>query len=248
MHRCTLKCCNQLVQIPIVYIKVNKREYLLSFMKSLWHYITLKTKIFPPFFITYLCSFSAACVYGDPHIVSLDGHKYTFNGKGEFVIIQTSTNIFALQGRMEQVLDAAENPSPGTVFTAIVARQISSNISVQFEVNSIDRSLLVLVNGDEAVFENLAVIEFQDVVLLDKGNDTVQALFSSGANVEISVLNGIISIMLVALPESMKRTTGGLMGPYNDIISDDFTPKGGGSALPLDDSLENIHTNFGKTC
>ena len=27
---------------------------------------------------------------GDPHLVTLDGHKYTFNGRGEFTLTETS--------------------------------------------------------------------------------------------------------------------------------------------------------------
>jgi len=149
---------------------------------------------------------------------------------------------------MEQVLDSEGDASPGTVFTAIVVRQIPSNTSVQFEVGTADRLLLVLVNGEEAIFDSVTLLEYDSVVLLDKGNDTVQALFSSGANVEISVLNGIINVMVVALPESMKRTTGGLMGSYNDIISDDLLPRSGVKALPLNSDLQTIHNIFGITC
>ena len=151
---------------------------------------------------------------------------------------------------MEQALDPQGTPSPGTVFTAIVAKQISTNTSIQFEVGAgtDEGSLVVLVDGKREEFEGLSLQEFEDVILIDKGNETVQALFSSGANVEISVLNGIINVMLVALPSSMKQTTTGLMGSYNDIISDDLKPRSGGQALLLEESLENIHYKFGITC
>jgi len=39
-----------------------------------------------------------ACVYGDPYIITLDGHKYTFNGNGEFILIKTPDDSFSLQG------------------------------------------------------------------------------------------------------------------------------------------------------
>ena len=149
---------------------------------------------------------------------------------------------------MEQAIDPEGTPSPGTVFTAIVAKQVSSNTSVQFEVDPNEDTLLVMVDGISEIFDGISILEFEDVILLDKGNSTVQALFSSGANVEISVLNGIINVMLVALPSSMKQTTSGLMGSFNDIISDDLKPRNGGDALLLDDTLENIHYKFGITC
>ena len=193
-------------------------------------------------------NFFVACVYGDPHIVTLDGHKYTFNGKGEFTLIQTDSEVFSLQGRMEQVMDNEGLPAPGTAFTAIVAKQLQSNTSVQFEVIPETSLLQVLINGEKVTFDDIAVQQYDEVILQNKGNETVQALFSNGANVEITVSNGIISVMLVALPESMKRTTRGLMGSYNGILSDDLTPREGGPPLPLDDSLENIHNKFGITC
>lgn len=36
-------------------------------------------------------------MFGDPHMVTLDGLKYTFNGKGEFTLIETTNNSFSLQ-------------------------------------------------------------------------------------------------------------------------------------------------------
>ena len=181
-------------------------------------------------------------------MVTLDGQTYTFNGKGEFILIQTVTEIFSLQGRMEQLLDNQGFPAPGTVFTAIVAKQLPSNTSVQFEVDMKDESLLVLVNGEEVIFGDVMGLEFEGISLLDKGNKTVLALFSSGAFVEITITNGIVGVMLVSLPESMLRTTAGLMGSFNHIKSDDLMPRNGVKALPLDDSIENIHNKFGMTC
>ena len=98
-------------------------------------------------------------IYGDPHIVTLDGHKYTFNGKGEFILIQTTSYVFALQGRMEQAIDPEGTPSPGTVFTAIVAKQVSSNTSVQFEVNPNEDSLLVMVDAMSEEFDGVSILE-----------------------------------------------------------------------------------------
>ena len=90
--------------------------------------------------------FDTACVYGDPHIITLDRHKYTFNGKGEFTLIETPDNSFTLQGRMEQALDSDGNAAPGTVFTAIVAEQTGTvSKSVEFQVN-VDGELDVLVD------------------------------------------------------------------------------------------------------
>lgn len=78
------------------------------------------TDSIPPRF----CKCVVACIYGDPHIVTLDGFKYTFNGFGEYILIETPDESFTLQGRM--VVPSGGNLPPGilaTVFTAIVARE-----------------------------------------------------------------------------------------------------------------------------
>ena len=188
-----------------------------------------------------------ACVYGDPHIVTLDGHKYTFNGKGEFTLIETSTSRFTLQGRMEQAVDASGEMAPGTVFTAIVAKEENTNTSVQFEV--ISNNLQAVVNSQDRVsFDDITVQEFGNVTMIQKERNNISAYFSEGANIEIKVENGLISVMMVSLPESMKGTTHGLMGTFNGIISDDLIPKSQEEPIPLDSSITDIHNQFGLSC
>ena len=68
-----------------------------------------------------------ACIYGDPHIVTLDGHKYTFNGKGEFTMIQTDDSTFTVQGRMVEANDNGGSEVPATVFSALCAKAMNSD-------------------------------------------------------------------------------------------------------------------------
>ena len=100
----------------------------------------------------------AACVFGDPHIVTLDGHKYTFNGKGEFVLIETPDNSFTLQGRMTQLEDEAL----GTVFTALVAHQVegATRRTVEFQVTG-QGDLEVLVDRVRVNFAEMPEQDFQ---------------------------------------------------------------------------------------
>ena len=46
-------------------------------------------------------------MFGDPHFYTFDGKEYTFNGKGEFVLVRADSPRVKLdvQGRFEQVLD-----------------------------------------------------------------------------------------------------------------------------------------------
>ena len=54
--------------------------------------------------VNYFDSSSVAWGWGDPHITTLDGGTYTFNGWGEYVLLQVmppnNGNNFTIQGRM----------------------------------------------------------------------------------------------------------------------------------------------------
>lgn len=193
---------------------------------------------------TVLC---AACVYGDPHIITLDGFKYTFNGLGEYVLITTQDNRFTLQGRMEVPGHNVPGGIQATVFTAIVAKEALSD-TIQIQLTSDARSLEMLMNGESVDFTGLSEQEFSNVVVSDLGNDTLTATFSSGVYLKVMEQNGIISVLLVSLPRDYQGQTRGLMGDYDGNTGNDLMARGGGGALPLTSSLEDIHMLFGVTC
>ena len=195
----------------------------------------------------YICILNAACVYGDPHVVTLDGHKYTFNGKGEYTLIATDDDSFTLQGRMVEALNREGENSAATVYSALVGRMTDSD-TVQIELRP--TGLVAIVNGEEITFENngTEVLEFQNVLIQDHGNDTVSTFFANGAYFEVKEENDIISVVIVSLPVAFRGKTSGLMGNFNGNTSDDLTPKGGGEPIPLNSSLEVIHEQFGITC
>lgn len=47
----------------------------------------------------------AATVFGDPHVYTFDDLQYTFNGKGEFVMVRVDSvrHVLDVQGRFEQI-------------------------------------------------------------------------------------------------------------------------------------------------
>ena len=87
------------------------------------------------------------CAFGDPHFVSLDGHKYTFNGHGEFTLLQSTDESVNVQLRMVKPVtnDSLFEDEGGTVVTALAAKHKHSD-TVQFEL--IDNKLVAMVNGD----------------------------------------------------------------------------------------------------
>ena len=57
-------------------------------------------------------SFCVAWGWGDPHITTLDGYQYTFNGWGEYILLKVEDQ-FELQGRTSPF-----NNTNATMFSA----------------------------------------------------------------------------------------------------------------------------------
>lgn len=66
----------------------------------------------------------AGAVFGDPHFITFDGMEYTFNGKGEFVLVQGNTgrNKLNIQGRFEQVSENIYGEVKATMLTAVAGK------------------------------------------------------------------------------------------------------------------------------
>ena len=183
----------------------------------------------------------------DPHMVTFDGYQYTFNGKGEFVLVETDDGSFSLQGRMLPIMTAQNTLSQATVYKAVVGKQNDSD-AVQFEIVD-DCGFIALVNGEQVIFGLLNQQQFNNVVVSYLGNNTFSASFSSGAYMEAKEEVGMISVLSVSLPPSFENsTTRGLMGSFNGNMSDDLLPNRGQVPLPLNSSSNDIHGLFGITC
>lgn len=185
-----------------------------------------------------------ACVYGDPHIITLDLYKYTFNGKGEFTLIEVEDGSFILQGRMVEATGNNSNPVSATVFSAIAAKQMDSD-TVQFQLDAF-KGLVALVNGEEVDLSELKEQLFNKVTINALEGRVMTATFTNGAYIKVKEENSIISVLIVSLPTRFQGETQGLMGNYNGDQSDDLKPKDR-PILPVNSSTSDIHYHFGLT-
>ena len=133
----------------------------------------------------------------------------------------------------------------GTVISAIVARHKYSD-TVQFEIS--DNTLVALVNGDEINFDGLSELEFKNLTVTQKANNTFFASLATGLSITVSATNNIIQDMTVTLSDKYYQNTQGLMGQYNGDTSDDLLPKNSTFPIPINSSIEDIHYIFGLTC
>ena len=69
--------------------------------------------------------FFSGWFWGDPHIKTLDGGNYTFNGLGEYMMIDARDETFQLQARTGL---AQGNSTIATIFTAGTAKEENTDI------------------------------------------------------------------------------------------------------------------------
>ena len=63
-------------------------------------------------------------MFGDPHVITLDGRNYTFNGLGEYTMINVKDDFFQLQARTK----LAKGGGTATVFSSAVAKEQNTSI------------------------------------------------------------------------------------------------------------------------
>ncbi len=72
------------------------------------------------------------CFFGDPHIVTLDGGSYTFNGCGEYTMVLVEEMDYELQGRTDNALvNGTITEGGGTVFVAFAARLGKTTVCIE---------------------------------------------------------------------------------------------------------------------
>lgn len=180
--------------------------------------------------------------------MTLDLLKYTFNGYGEFVLIEAVDNSFTLQARMVEATtsDSVNIPVTGTIISALAAKETYSD-TVQLQLDTL-RGIAVLVNGDVVDFSEIKEQEFRNVTVADLGNKMFTATFACGSFLKVQAENEVISVMIISLPSSLRNKVQGLLGNYNGDKSDDLVPRGQNESPVTNMKLQEIHERFGKTC
>ena len=82
-----------------------------------------------------LIELSAGFVFGDPHVTTVSGRRYTFNGLGEYWLLQTQAGVNAslsVQCRTELAsAQGSDSATRATVFTAFAFRGIATMPVIQ---------------------------------------------------------------------------------------------------------------------
>uniref|UniRef100_A0A6G1S5F6 Extracellular domains-containing protein CG31004 n=1 Tax=Aceria tosichella TaxID=561515 RepID=A0A6G1S5F6_9ACAR len=198
-------------------------------------------------------------VYGDPHLITFNKNNYTFNGRGEYVLVHTDDPKvkFDVQARFEQVPKQFRNlPNiPATQLTAVAAQDNFSSV-VEFRIRPLAarwRYHIYVLVDNEYIFwwdRSMQVQNFRGVTLYQPAGiqnmSHIIAMFDSGAGVEVMSIDGYMTTH-VYLPSDFQGITGGLLGNYSRRglqIDDLVTPTGMryGPRMPID----RLHRDFGQ--
>ncbi|NIG60292.1 mucin-4-like [Pontoporia blainvillei] len=188
-------------------------------------------------------------MFGDPHITTLDGANYTFNGLGDFLLVRTRdrNSSFLLQGRTAQTGSAQ-----ATNFIAFAAEYNSSSldpITVQWLLEPSD-TIHVRLNNQTVTFEtNRDGAKGQEMfntsgVVMTRNGSVVSANFDGAVTISVIALSNILHASC-SLPEEYQNRTEGLMGFWNGNPDDDFRMPNGSTLPP--GSSEEVLFHYGMT-
>uniref|UniRef100_A0A8C5J8B7 Mucin-4 n=1 Tax=Junco hyemalis TaxID=40217 RepID=A0A8C5J8B7_JUNHY len=183
-----------------------------------------------------------AGAFGDPHITTLDGLTYTFNGLGDFVLLLASDarTSFVLHGRTAQT-----GMAHATNFVAFAAQYISkTTTTVEWTLGSQD-DIHVLLNNETIQFSYSQGEQdlFPGVLLVN--SSSVTAVLDGSVAVSVSATSGILSVVC-SLPDWYRSSTSGLLGVWDHDPADDFQMPNG-TSIPVNSSEEEIYS-YGMTC
>ncbi|XP_072172571.1 uncharacterized protein [Diadema setosum] len=188
--------------------------------------------------------------FGDPHINTLDGRGYTFNGLGEYVMLEyTNGDPFVLQARTGKAFDEdGSEVDTGTVFTGFAGTQGITTIRIT--LNSDRTEMLIQVNDTDMDINTLQTDGFNstdDLFSLSFDNNAtgdltaseirVTASFTDSAGVQtgfrVSFQLGVLDVTVSGPSDYAELGVGrGLLGLWNGDPADDFQFRNGTILTP----------------
>ncbi|KAH9488617.1 hypothetical protein Btru_061290 [Bulinus truncatus] len=196
----------------------------------------------------------AACVndvvniatsFGDPHFVTLDQKTFTFNGLGEFKILEVvgpdpaNTSIplnFQLQGRTCRAI----NVTNATVW-CVLALSTSSKSTVRVEISSTGKTMVIYANGQDFTqkFRDSANFdEWTRDINLRNVTGSLKVSTADNFGITITLANRLLEFT-IDIDSKYKNMTKGLMGNFNGDNTDDLTYPNG-TKLPSNSTEREI--------
>eukprot|EP00118_Oscarella_pearsei_P024327 m.303882 g.303882 ORF g.303882 m.303882 type:complete len:1049 (+) comp40843_c0_seq5:1798-4944(+) len=208
---------------------------------------------------------------GEPHVETLDGKEYTFNGLGEYILFKTEDQSFVLQGRTKLL-----NETTATGFSAFAAGQFLP--SANYTTAKFDSTVVYVdaKNGSWRIFaccysesasltesslyfnssswrditndflglaENQA-LSLKNFQLIRMANNEIR-LSSSGISLTFKLQFGVLAFV-VAAPRDYQGETRGLVGKWDNDVTNDFVNRFN-YQISINSTDRVIHSQFGQS-
>ncbi|XP_055346501.1 uncharacterized protein LOC129593987 [Paramacrobiotus metropolitanus] len=188
--------------------------------------------------------------FGDPHIQTYDGLKYTFNGLGEYVVVQVP-GVITVQGRTSKVKTAQGSDLNATIWTGLVFA--TANVTVQLSFTADRRAPDLYIDNKLVEPHRIVNRSTQGDALITTerrpgfGLHKVSASLPSGILVEVEENEATLQFQILLPSDLQQGNTSGLLGRCNNDPTDDLYPRGAKNPVPHNSSTEHIFTAFGET-
>ncbi|KAL4229260.1 Mucin-4 [Mactra antiquata] len=198
--------------------------------------------------------FSFAGAFGDPHITTLDGYTYTFNGHAEYVLLSIPTIGFQIQSRTERAITSDNTLSEATIFSGFAIQSAGVWFQVEININKTGINVFTGANSsywadftDEFYANGNNFSYVTDLISLRRDGQTVMASFSAtGVSFNATIGVGLLK-MNIGMKTTYRTLTEGLMGNFNTNPDDDLIPRGSTVSLSSTATERQIFEDFGQT-
>jgi len=168
-------------------------------------------------------------IYGDPHIVTFDGLRNSFQAVGEFILAKSERGDFEVQGRFKGVGDNASLPS------AVAIKAGGERIGIyqgKLQINAR--------NVNEASFP----IVLEGGARVDKEGGEYRVIAPTGEWVEVS--GSSVLTIKVTVPKSRLSKMYGLLGNYNNNPNDDLKTRQG-KVVGINPNYDQLYKEYGNS-
>ncbi|XP_022089469.1 sushi domain-containing protein 2-like isoform X3 [Acanthaster planci] len=172
---------------------------------------------------------------GDPHLTSLDGYKFTFNGAGEFLMVSSDLHNLTFQARMERYRN-----TNASVYTAFVL-QTNDSSKVQVQMSNMNETL-ILVDGEPLRLDSIPVrVHHLEGVQVSFNSDLskINIAFSAGIAIIVYIDPEMMSF-IAQLDTKFQGQVRGLLGNLNGNPDDDLQFPNG-TVMDPGSSLKELH-------
>ncbi|XP_052258974.1 mucin-like protein isoform X1 [Dreissena polymorpha] len=168
-----------------------------------------------------------ASAWGDPHIKTLDGAEYTFNGRGEYILVK-SQDSFEVQVRTDNI----NNNTDASIFVGLALRNGTDGDSMIIVLNTTNKHADIFINGKHnSTFSaaNVLNISAKGFEIHSDVNNTGTLYIDLESQLSLKVTISDILDIVVTMPTS--NNTQGLLGNNDGSKENDYVLRDGRQLL-----------------